>query len=62
MALDHITLPDWNDLSNDERTKLVGIVRTFAWPPGMDGQFALEFYNEVKKMMYEHRPQLHLTS
>jgi hypothetical protein len=58
MALDHITLPDWNSLSNDERTELVKIVSWFSWPPGNDGQFALEFYNAVKKMAYEHRPKI----
>lgn len=46
-------LPDWNSLTNDERTKLVRVVETFAWPPGNDGQFAIEFYREINKVMRE---------
>lgn len=44
-------LPDWNSLTNDERVKLVGVVETFNWPPGNDGQFAIEFYDAINKVM-----------
>jgi len=57
-----INLPDWNDLSNDERTKLVRIVEWFNWPPRNDGQFALEFYNELAKLMRDHEARLPMTS
>lgn len=44
-------LPDWNSLTNDERVELVDVVSMFAWPPGNDGQFAIEFYAAVNKML-----------
>jgi hypothetical protein len=44
-------LPDWNSLTNDERTRLVDLVSTFAWPPGNDGQFAVEFYGALNRML-----------
>lgn len=46
-------LPDWNSLTNDERTELVKVVSWFAWPPGNDGQFALEYYQAINKMLRE---------
>lgn len=44
-------LPQWNDLTNDERTRLVEVVSLFSWPPGNDGQFAIEFYDALNKML-----------
>lgn len=48
-------LPHWNALSNDERTRLVGVVSLFSWPPGNDGQFAIEFYDALNKMLRERK-------
>lgn len=46
-------LPEWNSLTNDERTKLVQVVSYFSWPPGNDGQFAIEFYEQLNKVLRE---------
>lgn len=46
-------LPDWNSLTNEERTDLVKTVSWFSWPPGNDGQFAIEFYAAINKMLRE---------
>ena len=46
-------LPDWNSLTNDERSKLVSIVESFSWPPGNDGQFAVEFYGALNRVLRE---------
>jgi hypothetical protein len=46
-------LPDWNSLTNDERTTLVNVVSWFSWPPGNDGQFAIDFYAAINKVLRE---------
>lgn len=46
-------LPQWNSLTNEERVELVKVVEYFNWPPGNDGQFAIEFYSAVNKMLRE---------
>jgi len=46
-------LPDWNSLTNDERVELVSVVSMFSWPPGNDGQFAIEFYRAINEMLRE---------
>jgi hypothetical protein len=46
-------LPDWNSLTNEERTALVNVVSWFSWPPGNDGQFAIDFYAAINKVLRE---------
>lgn len=44
-------LPDWNALTNEERTKLISVVEWFNWPPGNDGDFAIRFYDALDEML-----------
>ena len=55
-------LPDWNNLSDDERVKLVKVVEFYNWPPGSDGQFALDFYNELRRILRDHKANLPMTA
>lgn len=45
-----LTLPEWNDLSDEHRVELCRIGDTFA-DDGLGGQYAVQFYMAIRKFL-----------